>query len=120
MATKAKPPASVAKRRTYPPAVKSKGAKKPSPTYRRVQPVERPRLPRVGTTRPPERGPLHDVLLGQVAGFQISLELVESSLHLAVVQARAEGATWQEIADALGVSVKVAWGRYTEDSRWAS
>jgi DNA-directed RNA polymerase specialized sigma24 family protein len=56
-------------------------------------------------------------LIGRVVGAQAALSAVESSLHQAVIEARLEGATWQELADALGVSTKVAWARYTEDSR---
>jgi hypothetical protein len=82
--------------------------------------VVRPLLPRAGTTRAPVRGPLVQQKLGAVYGGRVAAAQVEAALHSAVVEARTEGATWQEVADALGVSVKVAWARYTEDSRWTA
>jgi hypothetical protein len=41
-------------------------------------------------------------------------------LSAAVVSARAAGATWQQLGDALGVSPKVAWSRYCDRSQAAS
>jgi hypothetical protein len=82
--------------------------------------VVRPLLPRAGTTRAPERGSQVDQKLGAVQGCRVAAAQVEAALHSAVVEARGQGATWQEVADALGVTVKVAWARYTEDARWSS
>ena len=51
--------------------------------------------------------------------------LVESELEIdrirraQVIAARAAGATWQQVGDALGVSRQSAWESFTEDARAA-
>lgn len=37
---------------------------------------------------------------------------VEALIYQAVIAARLEGATWQEIADVLGVTRQAAWERF--------
>jgi hypothetical protein len=72
----------------------------------------RPQAPR-GHVPPEHRQPhLAEPLLDQIRLRRHDLADREQQLHLAVVEARHHGASWQQIADVLNLSVKAAWKRY--------
>ena len=48
---------------------------------------------------------------------QHQVDEAERELREAVRAARADGATWEEIGDALGVKKQTAWERFWRDTR---
>jgi DNA invertase Pin-like site-specific DNA recombinase len=63
---------------------------------------------------PASRIPICDQSLGHIEVLAGQIAELQSKQHLAVARARASGATWSEIARALGCSVQAAHKRY----RW--
>lgn len=77
--------------------------------------VPRPRAPRVGHGRRLPRLASLDARLALLPSRSKAADESVVQLAVAVTAARAAGATWQEIADAIGVrDPKVAWKRYCD------
>ena len=51
-----------------------------------------------------------------VQGLRMIAQTAESAQRQAVAQARAEGATWEQVARALGMSRQGAWERFASES----
>lgn len=54
--------------------------------------------------------------LERVTAIQGSLQYLDKSLHQAVADARAEGCSWGQIAEALGLSRSAAFERFRDAS----
>lgn len=74
--------------------------------------LDRPSVPRSGTTRAPVKRAGLEAALGQVDALREAVELLERQLHVAAVCAREQGATWAALGGALGMTPKSAWKRY--------
>lgn len=51
----------------------------------------------------------------KIHATQSAIEQLEAGLTVAVADARGKGATWDEVASALGVARQSAWRRFKED-----
>lgn len=56
-----------------------------------------------------------DVVLGHLPRVAVARAQVEESLNRWVGRARALGATWQQVGDALGMTRQSAWERFAPD-----
>jgi hypothetical protein len=56
-----------------------------------------------------------DVVLGHLPRVAVARAQVEESLNRWVARARALGATWQQVGDALGMTRQSAWERFAPD-----
>jgi hypothetical protein len=76
--------------------------------------LELPRARRTRATRArlALRGPAVDARLREVEVLRERIEELDRQLHVAAVSAREEGATWQQLGAALGITAKSAWKRY--------
>lgn len=53
----------------------------------------------------------------RIAATQRAIDQLEDALAVAVADARASGATWDDVASALGVARQSAWRRFKEERR---